>query len=142
MVTNSEELPDNEDDAAFATVRIMVLDVNDNGPIFESSIYTKAIPRDAIAGMEIVKVLAMDPDLINASSPNSDSVHYRIDETIYRYADRVRQANGFVNVDEKSGIVRLMQSPYDSAGGVFESRIASTDLSDIISHVATTKLKK
>uniref|UniRef100_A0A1I8EXD5 Cadherin domain-containing protein n=1 Tax=Wuchereria bancrofti TaxID=6293 RepID=A0A1I8EXD5_WUCBA len=141
MVTNSEELPDNEDDAAFATVRIMVLDVNDNGPIFESSIYTKAIPRDAIAGMEIVKVLAMDPDLINASSPNSDSVHYRIDETIYRYADRVRQANGFVNVDEKSGIVRLMQSPYDSAGGVFESRIASTDLSDIISHVATTKLK-
>ncbi|VDN83893.1 unnamed protein product, partial [Brugia pahangi] len=141
MVTNSEGLPDNENDAAFATVRIMILDVNDNGPVFESNIYTKAIPRDAIAGMEIVKVLAMDPDLINASSPNSDSVRYRIDETIYRYADRVRQANGFVNVDEKSGIIRLVQSPYDSAGGIFESRIASTDLSDIISHVATTKLK-
>ncbi|VDP13288.1 unnamed protein product [Onchocerca flexuosa] len=94
--------------------------------------------------MKIVKVLAMDPDLINASSLNSDSdsVRYGIDETIYRYGDRVRQANGFINMDEKSGIVRLAQPPYDSAGGVFESRITSTDLSDIASHVATTKLKK
>ncbi|MCP9261414.1 BMA-CDH-7 [Dirofilaria immitis] len=130
-----------KDDVVFAIVKIMVLDVNDNGPVFENDMYTKAIPRDAIAGMEIVKVLAMDPDLINASSLNSDSVRYGIDETIYRYADRVRQANGFVNVDEKSGIVRLAQSPYDSAGGVFELHITSTDLSDIASHVATTKLK-
>lgn len=72
---------------------------------------------------------------------DSDSVRYRIDETVYRYADRVRQANGFVSIDEKSGTVRLAQSPYDSVGGVFESRIASTDLSDIVSHVAITKLK-
>ncbi|KAM3719724.1 Cadherin-23 [Dirofilaria immitis] len=115
MLTNSGEPPDTEDDVVFAIVKIMVLDVNDNGPVFENDMYTKAIPRDAIAGMEIVKVLAMDPDLINASSLNSDSVRYGIDETIYRYADRVRQANGFVNVDEKSGIVRLAQSPYDSA---------------------------
>ncbi|VDK80581.1 unnamed protein product, partial [Onchocerca ochengi] len=142
MLTNSEKPPDTMDDVVFATVQIMVLDVNDNGPIFESNIYTKAIPRDAIAGMKIVKVLAMDPDLINASSSNSDSdsVRYGIDETIYRYADRVRQANGFINVDEKSGIVHLAQSPYDSAGGVFESRITSTDLSDIVSHVATTNV--
>uniref|UniRef100_A0A1I7VDM4 Cadherin domain-containing protein n=1 Tax=Loa loa TaxID=7209 RepID=A0A1I7VDM4_LOALO len=141
MLTDSEEPPAIEDNVVFATVQIMVLDVNDNGPIFESNIYKKAIPRNAITGMKIAEVLAMDPDLINASSPNSDLVRYRIDETIYRYADRVRQANGFINVDEKSGIVRLAQSPYDSMGGVFESSIASTDLSDIISHVATTKLK-
>ncbi|VBB34173.1 unnamed protein product, partial [Acanthocheilonema viteae] len=68
MLTNSEA-SDIEDNAVFATVKIMVLDVNDNGPIFESNIYKKAIPRDAIAGMEIVKVVAMDPDLTNASSP-------------------------------------------------------------------------
>uniref|UniRef100_A0A915PYH9 Cadherin domain-containing protein n=1 Tax=Setaria digitata TaxID=48799 RepID=A0A915PYH9_9BILA len=149
MMINSEEPMDTVNDAVYATVQIMVLDVNDNGPIFESNIYKKAIPRDAVAGMKIVKVLAVDPDLINASSPialldfiipsDSDSVRYRIDETIYRCGDRVRQANGFVNVDEKSGIVSLTQSPYDSAGGVFESRIASTDLSDIVSHIATTK---
>uniref|UniRef100_A0A0R3RJR3 Cadherin domain-containing protein n=1 Tax=Elaeophora elaphi TaxID=1147741 RepID=A0A0R3RJR3_9BILA len=70
MLTNSEEPPDNEYDPVFATVQIMVLDVNDNGPVFESIMYKKAIPRDAIAGMKIAKVLAMDPDLINASSPS------------------------------------------------------------------------
>ncbi|CAG9533294.1 unnamed protein product [Cercopithifilaria johnstoni] len=136
MLTNSEEPPDTEDDVVFATVQIMVLDVNDNGPIFESDVYKKAISQDAIAGMEIVKVVAMDPDLINASSP----MFYRIDETIYRYADQVKQANGFVSIDEKSGIVRLAQSLHHSAGGVFESRITSADLSDIVSHVATTKI--
>lgn len=36
--------------------------------MFEYDMYTKAVPRDAIAGMEIVKVVAMDPDLISASS--------------------------------------------------------------------------
>lgn len=72
---------------------------------------------------------------------DSDSVYYRIDETVYRYGDRVKQANGFISIDEKSGIVRLAQSPYDSVGGVFESHISSSDLSDIVSHIATTKLK-
>lgn len=55
--------------------------------------------------------------------------------------DRVRQANGFLSINEKEGDVLLAQSPYDSTGGVFESKITSSDLSDMNSHVATAILK-
>ncbi|VDN49501.1 unnamed protein product [Gongylonema pulchrum] len=109
--------------------------------MFETDLYTKAISRDAVAGTKIVRVVAEDPDLVNDSSPNSNSVRYRIDETVYRYGDRVRQASGFLTIDEKSGVIRLAQSPHASAGGVFESRIASSDHTDVDSHIANTKLK-
>lgn len=72
---------------------------------------------------------------------DSDSVRYQIDETIYRYADRVTQAISFISIDEKSGIVRLAQPVHFSPGGVFEIRITSTDLFDTVSNVAITTLK-
>ncbi|VDM45688.1 unnamed protein product [Toxocara canis] len=143
-VTNFEEAPITDEpsaDAAIATVYITVLDVNDNGPIFDKQLYVKAVPRTSLAGMKLLTVCASDPDLTNGLSPNGDVVVYRIDDTIYRYLDRTRQANGFVTINERTGEVSLGQSPKEFAGGVFESRIASSDISSTDAHIATTKFK-
>uniref|UniRef100_F1KSD0 Cadherin-87A n=1 Tax=Ascaris suum TaxID=6253 RepID=F1KSD0_ASCSU len=143
-VTNSKEAPTGDDvteDTATATVYITVLDVNDNGPIFDKELYIKAVPRTSLAGTKLLSVRASDPDLTNGVSPSGDVVVYRIDDTVYRYLDRTRQANGFVTINERTGEVSLGQAPKEFAGGVFESRIASSDISNTDVHIATSKLK-
>uniref|UniRef100_A0A914RP83 Uncharacterized protein n=1 Tax=Parascaris equorum TaxID=6256 RepID=A0A914RP83_PAREQ len=50
---------------------------------------------------------------------DGDVVVYRIDDTVYRYLDRTRQANGFVTINERTGEVSLGQAPKEFAGGVF-----------------------
>uniref|UniRef100_A0A915AFR7 Cadherin domain-containing protein n=1 Tax=Parascaris univalens TaxID=6257 RepID=A0A915AFR7_PARUN len=144
IVTNSKEAPTNDDiteDTATATVYITVLDVNDNGPIFDKELYIKAVSRTSLAGTKLLSVRASDPDLTNGVTPNGDVVVYRIDDTVYRYLDRTRQANGFVTINERTGEVSLGQAPKEFAGGVFESRIASSDISNSDIHIATSKLK-
>lgn len=46
-----------------------------------------------------------------------------------------------MTINERTGEVSLGQAPKEFAGGVFESRIASSDISNTDVHIATSKLK-
>ncbi|XP_053514540.1 protocadherin-23 [Artibeus jamaicensis] len=91
-------------------VELLVLDENDNPPVFEQDEYRAAVREDAQPGAEVCRVRATDRDL----GPNGQ-VRYRI---------RARQAPGAAGgggllgdeahfeVEELSGVVRL-QRPLD-----------------------------
>lgn len=54
---------------------------------------------------------------------------------------KVRQADGFIIINENSGEIILGKSPKEFTGGLFEGRIATSDISDIQSHISTSKIK-
>ncbi|KFO96264.1 Protocadherin beta-1, partial [Calypte anna] len=45
-----------------ARVRIVVLDANDNSPIFDREVYEVQVPENSPSGQLVVKVVAVDPD--------------------------------------------------------------------------------
>nr|XP_032511121.1 cadherin-23 isoform X1 [Danaus plexippus plexippus] len=45
-----------------ATVLIDVLDVDDNTPVFDKSVYTAVVPENVPIGINVVKLTAVDPD--------------------------------------------------------------------------------
>lgn len=47
----------------FCIVEIVLLDANDNIPMFEVDLYTASVSRTAVVGHEVLQVLAYDPDL-------------------------------------------------------------------------------
>ncbi|XP_065546875.1 protocadherin alpha-13-like [Lathamus discolor] len=67
---------------------IIVLDVNDNAPQFNQSVYSSVLPEDALEGTLVARVSATDPDLgvygdviyeIETIVPPSASAAFRID---------------------------------------------------------------
>lgn len=52
---------------------ILVLDVNDNAPVFQKRDYTVTLPEDVAVGTEVMRVLATSADI----GPNAE-VTYRI----------------------------------------------------------------
>ncbi|XP_077480826.1 cadherin-7 [Stigmatopora argus] len=53
--------------SASATVTVNLIDINDNGPIFQHHLYTFAVPEDAAVGTTLGKVKAEDADVgVNA----------------------------------------------------------------------------
>ncbi|VDK58238.1 unnamed protein product [Anisakis simplex] len=148
QLSKSDQMADQSEEqrqhgGVLAIVMINVLDVNDNGPIFDKELYVKAIAHTALAGTKLLSVHARDPDLTNQLSADGDIVVYRIDDIIYRYLDRSRQASDFLAVNEHSGLVSLSQPVAEFRGGVFEARIISSDIKpqNTLAHTATTKLK-
>ncbi|XP_061313185.1 protocadherin alpha-10-like [Pezoporus flaviventris] len=68
---------------------LIVLDVNDNAPYFNQSVYSAVLPEDALEGTLVARVRATDPDLgvygeviyeIDTIVPSSASAAFRIDE--------------------------------------------------------------
>ncbi|XP_070558017.1 protocadherin Fat 4-like [Ptychodera flava] len=85
--------------SASATVRVVVLDVNDNAPAFDSSSYKAELLENSVCGTSVVSIAAVDGD----SGLNS-AVWYRLDPS-YAHA-----ANHF-KVDSISGLITVNTPP-------------------------------
>ena len=72
-------------------VHVVVLDTNDNLPVFERAIYNITIPRNIRPGEDIIQVMATDDDF-----EQNGKIKYRLMET----------SNSFV-IDSFSGVITL-----------------------------------
>ena len=79
----------------FGRLEITVLDVNDNEPVFEESVYTvaQAIREDVSVNTDVLTVRATDADM--AGSDNS-LISYRIQEPRYEFA-----------IDNETGVIYI-----------------------------------
>ncbi|XP_064886319.1 LOW QUALITY PROTEIN: protocadherin alpha-2 [Columba livia] len=75
---------------------ISVLDINDNAPQFNQSVYSVHLLEDALEGTVLVRVNATDPDL-----GTYGEVIYEIDTIV------PPSASGIFSIDAKSGDIRL-----------------------------------
>ena len=76
------------------TVHVVVLDINDNLPVFEQDIYNVTIPRNIRPGEDIIQVMATDDDFAQ-----NGKIRYKLMET----------SNSFV-IDSFSGVISLSSS--------------------------------
>lgn len=57
--------------SATATVRVKVLDVNDNSPVFKRNSYNTEVSEDAAEGFQVLQVRQMFKKIIRASNEHS-----------------------------------------------------------------------
>ena len=63
-------------DPAFVIVHVIISNVNDNAPIFDSKTYNLTIPEDTPASSMLVQVMAFDAD-----DPDGDELRYTIERS-------------------------------------------------------------
>ena len=83
------------------TVRVNILDENDNAPIFQKDSYDLSIAENTLIGTSLIRVSASDAD-------NGDNGDVR-----YRFAARqpdVDVVSGYFEIDSKSGEIKLTKS--------------------------------
>ena len=84
---------DFKDANATTTIHIKILDVNDNLPVFERSIYNATIPRNLPPGADVIQVIATDDDLAE-----NGNITYRL----------VHEGGSYIFViDKSSGVISL-----------------------------------
>ncbi|XP_050671945.1 cadherin-23 [Leptidea sinapis] len=109
-----------------AVVLIDVLDVDDNAPTFDKSVYTAVIPENVAVGTSVVKLLATDPDEGLGG------------EIKYEFLDE-GEANGLFTIDTDSGVVRSGR-PLTGRGRTEPYRVLA-GARDGGGHVADTSLQ-
>jgi len=73
------------------TVEVLVIDTNDNPPVFTKPVYTAPVPENAFGGFQVIRVTALDAD-----EGNNAAVTYNI----------IDGADGKFIIEGSSGIVR------------------------------------
>ncbi|XP_071670689.1 protocadherin alpha-6-like [Patagioenas fasciata] len=95
---------------------ITVLDVNDNAPEFNQSVYNVLLPEDALRGTLVAQVSATDPDLAIYGE-----VIYEIDSVV------PPSASDIFSIDAKSGEIRLMGALDFETVTFYDLRIKAKD---------------
>jgi hypothetical protein len=97
-------------------VSVVVMDANDNHPVFEQSVYSVEIREDTAPGTSLVRVHASDAD----EGPNG--------MVTYSLPEHVERSYGHIfRVDEQTGVVYL-RAPVDyERASVYHLTIAATD---------------
>ncbi|XP_012815153.2 protocadherin gamma-B5 isoform X5 [Xenopus tropicalis] len=85
------------------TIRLVILDVNDNAPIFEQPSYVVYIPENNPSGSSIFQVQASDPDLDN----NAKIVY----STVHKNASDV-PVSSYISLNSITGVL-YAQRPFD-----------------------------
>ncbi|KHJ88707.1 cadherin domain protein, partial [Oesophagostomum dentatum] len=106
--TNDENVHTN-DITVWMTLKVIVTDVNDNGPLFEESRYNVLVSKNALPGEKILTVRAFDPDL---PTPGNDmrTVFYKIKEMLFDYHGMNRNVENMFSVGQSTGLIRLEQT--------------------------------
>ncbi|MFH4981241.1 hypothetical protein AB6A40_007950 [Gnathostoma spinigerum] len=143
VVTNSEDEPSSPfGNQPSIAVNITVLDVNDNGPQFEQSLYRTAFHKNSLAGTELLSVRAIDPDGSSTEEPSEQNkIIYGIVGNVYRHGDKTRQADGYLTIGENDGLVKLAYSANHLVGGLFDAKIVTSDDSENQNHLAFSRIK-
>jgi hypothetical protein len=97
-------------------VSVVVVDANDNHPVFEQSVYSIEIREDTEPGASLVQVHASDAD----EGPNG--------VVTYSLPEHVERSYGHIfRVDEQTGVVYL-RAPIDyERASVYQLSISATD---------------
>lgn len=76
-----------------ADVQVIVVDANDNAPLFESVFYSAALGENSLIGTSVVQLSATDKD-----SKNNNAIHYRILSDVLNSTD-------YFHINSTSGLV-------------------------------------
>ncbi|XP_031561240.1 protein dachsous-like [Actinia tenebrosa] len=107
-------------------VQINVVDVNDNSPIFASSVYRATVKENSLVGKSVVKVLATDRD-----SGANGKVEYAIIDG--------NTENTFT-IDLNSGLITIKKSPKFKTSSRYDLKVEARDKGNPIK-TDTTQVK-
>ncbi|NWI08656.1 PCDB8 protein, partial [Crypturellus soui] len=98
-----------------AQIRIIVLDINDNAPVFSQELYRGQILENAPKGSLVLRVLATDAD-VGANG-----------EISFSFSQALDQSHSAFEIDAQSGEIRVTQPLDFEASHKHELRIRATD---------------
>ncbi|XP_061858759.1 protocadherin gamma-A6-like [Colius striatus] len=98
-----------------AQIRVMVLDVNDNAPMFSQSEYMVHVPEDVPVGSTIVTVTAADAD---------DGLNGNVKYSLKKITEKASQ---IFNLDSASGVITLLQRLNFEERESFELEVQARD---------------
>ncbi len=97
----------NQFDIAFVTVTLH--DVNDNGPIWDQTLYSAQLIENSTVGTVVIQVLAMDADQVDQAEVNGEIIFYNRNGYVnYSIADG--DSENHFHVDPDTGIVTVASS--------------------------------
>ncbi|KGL77495.1 Protocadherin beta-1, partial [Tinamus guttatus] len=96
-------------------IRIVVLDVNDNAPVFSQKLYRSQVLENAPKGSLVLRVLATDAD----AGPNG--------EISYSFSQAVDHSHSAFEIDARSGEIRVTQPLDFEAAQKHELSVRATD---------------
>ncbi|XP_071426658.1 protocadherin gamma-A6-like [Pithys albifrons albifrons] len=98
-----------------ARIRVTVLDVNDNAPVFSQAEYTVHVPEDVPVGFVLVTVIATDGD---------DGVNGHVK---YSFKKITEKASQIFHLDSETGVITLVQSLDFEGGDTYELEVQARD---------------
>jgi hypothetical protein len=98
------------------TVNIVVLDVNDNSPVFDNTTYVATVPENK-ANIDVIKVRALDPDL-----GSSGNVTYAFDTTT------TQRYGHLFSIDASAGTIHLLAPLKYDGKTTYVLRVVAQDL--------------
>lgn len=102
-------------------VTIIVLDVNDNPPIFEYDLYRAGITTSDYLTKLLVRVIANDADL------NDTVTYYNVPNSLNANGNGIKDIVDPFKLDDVTGAITLNFQPQDSMDGFFEFLIEARD---------------
>ena len=81
---------------AKTTIRVVILDANDNLPVFEKEFYETTVKADIRSGEDIIQVQASDDDI-----DENGKIVYSLMHTIDSYIFRMDKKTGVLSLKDK-----------------------------------------
>ncbi|XP_015604477.1 protocadherin-like wing polarity protein stan isoform X2 [Cephus cinctus] len=129
---DSEGPPEDPRNEAILNITIIVVDVNDNPPVFDSSHYHGGVTTEDVIGKIILTVSATDADL-------NDTLTYSIVSSSLSHSDSsLSSVSNPFSIDASSGDLLLQFRPLSSMTGYFDFNIL---VQDEVYHEDTTNVK-
>ncbi|XP_054024592.1 protocadherin gamma-A2-like [Dryobates pubescens] len=98
-----------------ARIRVVVLDANDNAPVFSPAEYTVRVPEDLPVGSTLVTVKATDAD---------DGLY---GDVKYSLKKATETASDIFQIDSEKGVITLVRSLDFEEGDAYEVEVQATD---------------
>ncbi|XP_057269671.1 protocadherin gamma-A2-like isoform X3 [Pezoporus wallicus] len=98
-----------------ARIRVVVLDANDNAPVFSQAEYTVRVPEDVPMGSVLVAVTASDAD---------EGLHGHVKYSLKKITDK---ASKILQLDDVTGKLTLMRSPDFEEMSLYELEVQAHD---------------
>ncbi|XP_058705076.1 protocadherin gamma-A11-like isoform X6 [Poecile atricapillus] len=98
-----------------ARIRVIVLDANDNAPVFSQAEYTVRVPEDVPVGSVLVTVTATDAD---------EGLYGQVKYSLKKITER---ASKIFQLDSETGAIALLQSLDFEEGNSYELEVQARD---------------
>ncbi|NWV69892.1 PCDG7 protein, partial [Malurus elegans] len=98
-----------------ARIRVTVLDVNDNAPVFSQAEYTVRVPEDVPVGSILITVTATDPD---------ERLYGQVKYSLKKVSD---MASDIFRLDSETGEITLLRSLNFEEGDYYELELQARD---------------